>query len=177
MELIKQKFNPVEQSILRYLFLNPEKKFNQIDLARELNVSSTAISKSLKKIEMFVDNEKDKGRLSIRLKRENSLVTGVKRAENLRQLYVSGFCDFIFENFPGCTVVVFGSYSFGEDLSDSDIDIAVFGCPEKNMDVENFEKVLQRKIIFQFYDSLEKTHKNLKENILNGIVLKGGFQL
>ena len=42
---------------------------------------------------------------------------------------------------------------------------------------ENYEKIFDRKIYINFYNSLKEIHKNLRENILNGIVLKGGVEL
>jgi len=72
---------------------------------------------------------------------------------------------------------LFGSYSRGDDLITSDIDIAIIGRKEKNTDLSEYEKKLERKIILNFYPSFSKIHKNLKENILNGDVLVGGIEL
>ena len=72
---------------------------------------------------------------------------------------------------------VFGSYSRGDDTLSSDIDIAIIGRKEKGISLENFEKRLERKIILNFYPSLKEVHKELKENICNGIVLSGGVEL
>jgi len=43
--------------------------------------------------------------------------------------------------------------------------------------LEQFEKMLRRKIMINFYDSFKNIHKNLKENLFNGIVLSGGIKL
>ena len=120
---------------------------------------------------------KEKWQISIGLNIGNPRIIGLKRAENLRMFYDSGLFMFLFDSFPGATLSLFGSYSFGEDFTDSDIDIAVIGSSEKNISLDKFEKSLHRKIVIQFYPSLGKVHKNLKENILNGILIKGGFEL
>ena len=161
------------------MFVYPDKEFNQLALADALGVSSTAISKSLKRLvkEGLIVLDKEKWQISISLNRGNPAVIGLKRAENLRMLYDSGLCMFLFDSFPGATLVVFGSYSFGEDVSSSDIDIAVIGSSEKDTSLDAFEKILHRKIVLQFYPSLGKIHKYLKDNILNGILIKGGFEI
>ena len=49
--------------------------------------------------------------------------------------------------------------------------------PEKLIDLTEFDKKLERTISINFYLSFKEIHKNLKENIFNGIVLVGGVEL
>ena len=65
----------------------------------------------------------------------------------------------------------------GEDLSNSDIDIAVIGRKEKEINLNHYEKELERKIHINFYNSFKHIHKNLKENICNGILIAGSVEL
>ena len=101
----------------------------------------------------------------------------MKRAENLRLIYESGIVEYLSENFPAATIILFGSYSFGEDTEYSDIDIAVIESKEKEVDLTKFDTLLERTIFLHFFGSLKDVDKNLKENIINGIVLKGGIGL
>lgn len=101
----------------------------------------------------------------------------MKRVENLRLIYESGLAEYLSEKFPGSAIIMFGSYSFGEDTTGSDIDIAVIGSAKKVLDMEKFSKILERKILLNFYDSIGEISKNLRENILNGIVISGGIKL
>jgi len=78
---------------------------------------------------------------------------------------------------PGGTVILFGSYSRGEDTDSSDIDIAVIERKDKILNLDKFEKILNRKININFYDSWKKIDIHLKNNILNGIVFTGGVEL
>ena len=64
----------------------------------------------------------------------------LKRADNLKQIYESGLADFLEKEFAGGTIIFFGSYSRGEDMASSDIDIAVIGRKEKQIDLTNFPK-------------------------------------
>jgi len=179
--MYKLKFTSLQQGVLRLFFANPTKEFNGNGIARALGVSQTAVHNTLGGLEkaaiVNVQKDNETGRLSIRLNRENTKVVEMKRVENLRSLYDSGFVDALSERFPGETMILFGSYSFGEDIETSDIDIVVIGGKEKPIDTGKFEKVLGRKISSHFYQSLAEIPKNLRENVLSGILLKGSVRL
>ena len=113
----------------------------------------------------------------VSLNRDNLAAVQMKRAENLKMLYESGLQSFLEESFPGCTVILFGSYSQGEDTLKSDIDLAVIGSKGKGTSLEKFEKTLERKITLNFYENFGSIGKNLKANILNGITLSGVVEL
>lgn len=178
MEIFKPKFTLLQQSILSFLAMEAGNSFNALELSNYLKVSSTAIIKSLDllKKEELINIKKEK-RFSITFNRDNSKALAFKRVENLRGIYESGLFEFLFWEFPGATIILFGSYSFGEDTSNSDIDIAVVGTKERKIDVGKFEKILGKKVVIQFYSSFKEIHKNLRENILRGIILKGDIEL
>ncbi len=101
----------------------------------------------------------------------------LKRVNNLRIVYETGLVDFLEKEFAGATIILFGSYSRGDDLSNSDIDIAVIGRKDKTIDLTKYEKELEKDINLNFYDSFKDIHKNLKENLCNGIILIGAIEL
>ncbi len=101
----------------------------------------------------------------------------LKRADNLRLIYETGLADFLEKEFAGATIILFGSYSRGEDVLNSDIDIAVIGRKEKEVDLIEYEKELERNININFYLSFKEIHKHLKENLCNGMMLVGGIEL
>ena len=179
--IYKLKLTILQQEILRFLFVNAGMTFNARALARELEVSQPAISKSLPAIEKisYIKVKKDKRskRLSIELNRDNPLVTGLKRSENLKMFYESGLAGYLSDRFPGCTIILFGSYSIGEDIIRSDVDVAVIGAKEKELEMERFENMLKKRVIVQFYPNFKNIHRHLKENIFNGILIKGGIEL
>jgi len=178
MEIFKPKFTLLQQTILSFLAMKAGNSFNALDLSRSLKVSSTAIIKSLGLLEKeeLINLKKEK-RFSISFNRDTPKAISFKRVENLKRIYESGFFEFLFEEFPGTTIILFGSYSYGEDTCDSDIDIAIIGAKQREIKVNRFEKTLERKIIVQFYSSFKEIHKSLRENILKGIVLNGGVEL
>jgi len=179
--IYKLKLTKLQQEILRCLFVNSGKLFNARGLAKALEVSQAGISKALpfleKKSFVSIEKDKDSGRLSIELNRENPLVIGLKRTENLKMIYESGLVEFLEEKFPGSLIILFGSYSYGEDIFSSDIDIAVIESKEKELGLAKFEKLLEKEIRINFYKDLNDIHKNLKSNIFNGVVLVGRIGL
>jgi len=181
MDIYKEKFTNTEREILKYLFKNIGLKVNQRTIARELKVSPTAIANSIKSLEKtdLLEAKKDKTSqtFEIGLNLQNPKVFFKKRIENLNSIYESELIEFLSNEFPGTTIILFGSYSFGEDTITSDIDIAIIDAEEKKVNLSKFEKELNRKIILQFYPNLNQIHKNLKESILNGIILRGSIKL
>jgi predicted nucleotidyltransferase/biotin operon repressor len=179
--IYKLKLTNLQQEILRLLFMRTGISLNGRAIAIALNVSQPAVSKSLPALEkqqiIKIKKDKNSGRLAIELNRINHKVMQLKRVDNLKLIYESGLVDFLEKEFAGGTIILFGSYSRGEDTINSDIDIAVIGRKDKIIELEEFEKVLERKININFYNSFGGIHKTLKENIFNGIVLIGGVEL
>ena len=175
------KFTRLQNEIFRYLCIKAGMSLNQRGIARPLSVSPTAIAKALKGLskEELINVEKSKtmNLISIQLNRDNPKAIALKRVENLKQIYESGLLEVLEEHFPGCTIILFGSYSLGEDTIYSDIDLAVIGSKEKDIGLTRFHKLLERTVFIHYYDCLKGIDKNLKANILNGITLQGAVEL
>lgn len=171
--MYKLKFTKLQNEIVRLLCIKTGISLNQREIARILKVSPTAVAKAIKLLEkedlIKVEKSKTMNLTSIQLNREKAIA--LKRIENLKQIYESGLAEFLNEKFPGSTIVLFGSYSLGEDTTKSDIDIAVIGSKEKEINLTNYDKLLERTIFLHFYDELRKINGNLRENIINGITL------
>ena len=181
MEMYKLKFTRLQNEILRLLCIKAGEKLNQGEIAKLLGVSPTAISKVLPLLEkeglIQIEKSKKMNLILISLDRTSQKAMQLKRTENLRMIYDSGLSAYLEESFQGATIILFGSYSRGDDTISSDIDIAIIGRNEKEIGFDEYEKTLQRKIILNFYPSFKEIHKHLKENILNGILLSGGVEL
>ena len=181
MDFYKEKFTKVEREILRFLFVNAGRNYNQREIAIALKVSPTAVANSVKKLEkaglLEVTERKETKPFAIGLNFNNKKVFFAKRVENLRMIYESGLVEYLGDKFPQATIILFGSYSSGEDVYSSDIDIAVIGVFEKDIDLNVYEKIFMKKIAIQFYSTFGGIHKNLKESILNGILIKGSVWL
>lgn len=178
MDMSKLKWTRLQNKIFRLLCINVFKSLTQREIAKKLNVSPTAVSKALHglKKEKIVRIVKYNGKVnltSVELERETSEVIYLKRVENLNMIYESKIINFLEEKFPGTLIILFGSYSWGEDNVNSDIDIAIISSKEKEIDLTKFEKFLERKINVNIYQNIKEIHKNLRSNILSGIVLSG----
>jgi len=179
MDIYKLKLTILEQEIFSLLCIRVGEKLSQREIAKILGVSPTAVSNSTKKLKdsNLIKIEKTKTINFISFNRDEQRVLDLKRVENLKNIYISGLSDYLEKELAGATVILFGSYSMGEDTNTSDIDIAVIERKDKMIELEKYEKLLNRKINVNFYGSWKKIHGNLKNNILNGILLHGGIEL
>lgn len=179
MDIYKLKWTILEQEIFSLLCIKAGERLSQREIAKLLNVSPTAVSNSTKKLKdsNLIKVEKTKTINFVSFNRDEPRAIDLKRAENLKNLYISGLSDYLEKELAGSTVILFGSYSKGEDTNTSDIDIAVIERRDKVLELEKYEKILNRRININFYDSWKKVHENLKNNILNGIILHGGVEL
>lgn len=177
----KLKLTLLQQEILSLLYKKVEIKLHPRTIATFLGVSHPAVSKALpvlvKNEFIIIEKEKNSPRLLVSLNRDNPIVIGLKRAENLKLLYESSCISELYDIFPGATIILFGSYAFGEDTSTSDIDIAVIGSSPKDIDFSQFEKILEREININYYNSFQEINKPLLNSILNGMTLKGAVEL
>lgn len=179
MDIYKPNFTILEQELFSFLCLRAGEKFSQREIAGKLNVSPTAVANSLKKLkgQSFVKVEKTKTINFISFNVGDRHATELKRVENLKNIYLSGLMDYLEQELPGGTIILFGSYSRGEDVSTSDIDVAVIERREKPLELEKYEKTLNRKINVNFYNSWNDINKHLRNNILNGILFQGSVSL
>src|SRR3989344_6682586 len=122
METIKLIFTKLQTQIFRLMCINAGKKLNLSDIAKKLKVSVTAISKAVPLIEKseLIKAEKDKkmNLIIVSLNRDNPKAMHFKRVENLKQIYESKLVDFLEDKFMGGTIILFGSYSRGDDIYD-----------------------------------------------------------
>ena len=179
MDIYELKWTSLQSEIFSLLCLKAGEKLSQREMAKILKVSPTAVANSLKKLrdEGFVKVEKTKTINFVSFNREEKRAVELKRVENLKNIYLSGLSDYLEAELAGGAVILFGSYSAGEDTASSDIDLAVIGRKYKRLSLEKFEGVLNRKINVNHYDSWSGMHAHLKNNILSGILLHGSVEL
>ena len=158
----KLRLTILQQEILRLLFMNTGKSLNQRRIAQLLEVSQPAVTKAIPTLEkrefVIVNQDKESKRWAIELNTSNPKVIQLKRADNLKLVYEVGLSEFLEQECAGATIILFGSYSTGEDRVNSDIDIAVIGRKEKKIELGKFEVIFNKKINLQFYDSWKNIH-------------------
>jgi len=179
--IYKLKLTKLQQEILRLSFIKTGTPLNQRRIAQMLKVSPPAVIKALPRLEeenlIKAKQDKESKRWSIELNRDDQQSIWLKRADNLKQAYESGLVQFLYDKLPGATIILFGSYSAGEDTANSDIDLAAIGTKSKNINLNEFEKALERTININYYNSFKNINQHLLNSILNGIVLKGSVEI
>lgn len=171
-----------KSSILRTLeifFVNPTKKSYLMDISRNIRLAHTSVKKNLDKLVksgLVIESVERKGGRKFPIYKanaDNRLFREYKMIYNLSSLLESGMIRFIEEKLMPKSIIVFGSYQRGEDTEDSDIDIFV-ECKEEELNLDKFKKKLNRNIQLHFKENFSLYPKELKNNIVNGVVL-GGF--
>ena len=110
----KYKFTRLQEEIFRLLCIKSGSVLNQRQIAKLLNVSPPAVANSISELQKsgLIMYKKDIGinLTQISLNRDNKLALQFKRTENLRQIYESGLSEYLENEFPGATIILFGSY-------------------------------------------------------------------
>ena len=166
----------IKRKIKEFFFMNPTAKMRVRQLERVLGLSLPSVIRYCKELSkegilktLIIGNVK-----FYTADRSNEIFLLEKRIFNLKQIYISGLIKYLREELSNPTVVLFGSYSKGEDVEDSDIDIYIETLSKKKLNTKKFEKILQRKIqIFRFKNIKQIPNKKLADNIINGITLNG----
>lgn len=99
-----------------------------------------------------------------------------KIISNMMNLFRSGLIEYIIDNVMPNSIILFGSYSRGEDTEDSDIDLFV-EAKEQKTDTKKFEEKLKRKIQLHFREDINDCPNELKNNIINGFSLFGATEV
>ncbi|MSS74956.1 hypothetical protein EXS73_01960 [Candidatus Pacearchaeota archaeon] len=171
---MKQSIAP--EKILDLLFKYPNTTFSLRELSKKLSLSPPAIGDALKVLE--------KQELITLEKRFNYLVRGnitdtftiKKRIANFTSMYTSGLIAYLNNTYPLATIILFGSYAYGQDAERSDIDIAIIDTKEKPLNLEPYEKECARPINIE-YLPWKKISPELKNSVINGILFQGAIEL
>ncbi len=166
--------------VLKVFLDNPTKGFGLREISRKIKLGLPSVSnyiKELKKESLILEKKVNEIRLWI-ANREKEKFKKRKIADKLIEIEDSGMLDFLDEKLSFPCVILFGSCSLGEDIETSDIDLCILSEIKKEPDLKEFEKYLNKGIqIFLFdkrgFQKLKDKNKELYNNIINGIVLRG----
>ena len=171
---------------LKELFIeNPEKEYHLRELARILKKSPATISKEVRLLisENFLIFKSERNHSLYKSNTESEGYRQDKIFFNLNNLRKSKLIEFLKKeyNYPEA-IILFGSYRKGENNSNSDIDLAVISPIKNEINIKNFEKKLKHNIqLFVFskkdVSDLKEKNKELLNNILNGIVIYGFWEI
>ena len=169
-----KKMDNIEK-ILKSIYQNPTYMFHVRELARitKLNPNTIInITDKLKKQKIIIKG-KHKSMVEIRANIEDINFIRMKKIYNLGQIYKAGLVDFLIEYYDNPeSIILFGSYSRGEDIEKSDIDLVIITNKKEIPNFTLFETKLRRKLhILNF--KREDISDELYRNLINGIVLHG----
>ena len=149
MDIYKLKWTMLQAEIFSLLCLRAGEKLSQREISKILKVSPTAVAKSVNKLKdsNLIKIEKMKTINFISFNRENLKAIDLKRVENLKNIYLSRLSEYLERELAGSTIILFGSYSTGEDTNTSDIDVAVVERKDKLLNLEIYEKTFNKKVM------------------------------
>jgi len=160
------------EKVLDVFLDNPTGKFYIREIARITKLNPNTVLNLVSKLEKKKLIKREKKKHIVEISADiNENFKRLKRIENLRKLYDSGLIDFLKKELKPELISVIGSYSSGEDIKKSDIDIVVI-AKKKEIDLEKFERKLGRKIHLLVVD-YNKMSDEFYTNLINGVVLHG----
>ena len=160
--------------VLQEFFVFPRKEFQMREISRRIKLSQSSVINHLKELlkDDLIIKEKKGIYPTFKANRENEMFKLYKKMDLTLGLNQIGLLNYIQDSCGPDVIILFGSASIGEDTEESDIDIFI-QSPEKKLDLEKYEKPLNRKLNLFFEEKFQRLSSELKNNILNGIVLKG----
>ena len=160
--------------ILQEFFDSPRKDFQMRELSRRAKLAQTSVINHLKELlkEQLIIKEKKGIYPTFKANRDDEMFKLYKKNDLLLRMRQTGLVGFIYDSCLPDAVMLFGSASKGEDLEESDIDLYV-QAREKKLNLQKYEKLLNRKITLFFKENFSELGNELKNNIINGIVITG----
>ncbi len=161
------------------LFIDfPTKDFSVRGLARELKLSHATVIKYINNLEKsgFIKKKEETLYPTYFANIQNQKYKFYKKNNLLSRLMDSGIIEHIQKECLPSSIILFGSGAKATFTEKSDIDIFV-EAKESKLNFEKYEKKLNRKINLLFEPNLNNLSKELRNNIINGIVLYGFIKI
>ena len=166
------------QKVLKVFFENPSNEDIHLrELSRITKFSMPTIISTTDKLAQEHLIIKTPGMVTtiVQAYRDNEKFTRYKLLHNLEKIYESKIIEFLSKeyHYPKA-IILFGSFSRGEDIESSDIDIAISTKKKLNPDMSKYEKILKKTINIHEVN-MDKISNEFKANLANGIVLEGSW--
>jgi predicted nucleotidyltransferase len=161
--------------VLEVFFKNPTEIQFIRQIGREIGLAQTSVRNqvnNLKKDRMIIDME-TKPFNGLVANRDNDKFRFYKQAYNFSSLF--DLKQEIVSSLHPRAILIFGSYSRGEDIEESDIDIIILSKVKKDLSIKKFEKKLSRNINAMIVSDLNKLDEDIRKNVINGWVIYGAI--
>ncbi|MBD3252478.1 hypothetical protein GF386_01990 [Candidatus Pacearchaeota archaeon] len=173
------------RTVLFLFFSYPDRKIGLNDLSEELGIAKTTAKTLVLKLvdEGFLKKEEVGKAWRISCNNDHFYNKTLKITYNLELIFLSKIIQDIYRKIPGTkAIILFGSYRWGDDNENSDIDIAVETLDNQDLRIIEFGKFNQfgyrKNIPINLHVfSRNKINLNLFANISNGIILDGFLEV
>lgn len=164
--------------ILQEFFDFPRKEFHVRELSRKIKLAPVSVINHLAALqkEEFIIKEKRDLYATFRANRKSEDFKILKKQNLVWRMHTCGLLSFLDDKIKPNCIIVFGSASQGEDTELSDIDLFI-QAKETDIEVQSYEKMLQRKINILFEQKITNLSKELLNNIINGQIVYGYFKV
>jgi len=164
--------------VLRVFLDSPTIEFGLREISRLAKLAPVSIMRYLRDFEKggIIKKFGRKDRPVYQAERDNENFILYKKLSILYELHSSLLVEELWQKLGPRALILYGSHAKGEATEDSDIDIFVIG-KNKEIDLDMFEKSFNKEIHLMFNSDIKNIPKELKNNLINGIVLKGYFKV
>ena len=164
--------------ILELFIEFPTKDFSVRGIARHLKLSHATVLKYIIDLEKFGFIKKKEETLypTYFANTQNRKYKFYKKNYMVFKLMDSGIVDYIQKEALPSSIILFGSGAKATFTEKSDIDIFV-EAKESKLNLSKYEIKLSRKINLLFELNLNNLSKELRNNIINGVVLYGFIKI
>lgn len=171
-----EKYN--RYKVLKVFLDSPTEEFGLREISRLVKLAPVSVLNYLNEFEKqeVITKLQKKGNPAYKARRENEDFIFYKKLSVLYELHNSGLIEYLWQKLAPKALILYGSNAKGESIEESDLDIFVIG-KEKKINLEEFEKKINKEIHLMFSHDFKNISNELKNNLINGIILKGYFKV
>jgi len=160
-------------NVLKVFLDSPLYEFGLREISRQISLALPSVKKYLNDLEKegLILKKELKGNPVYIASIDSERFRFYKRLFIQHELFNSGLINYLWDALSPKAIILYGSFAKGESTSGSDIDLFVIGKKSK-VDIEKFQKKLGKEVHL-IIDSLENIPSELKNNLINGIIMKG----
>ena len=163
--------NSKMEKIMDVIFENPEASLKIRDISKNAKIPRSTVHRYLhilKKSNITDNNNKPI---------INNYTRFLKSVHIIKRIYTSGLIGYLEEKLLPSAIILFGSARKGEYSKESDIDLFIETTKSAQLEISKFEKKIKHKIQLFIEPDINKTPKELFNNLINGIKLTGYIKI